>query len=39
MNLGITENDILILEKNYNEALVEFDLNSNKIINEATLRP
>jgi WD40 repeat protein len=34
-----TESDILILEKNYNEALIEFDLNSNKIINEAIITP
>jgi Tol biopolymer transport system component len=33
------EDDVLILKKNYNEALIEFDLNSNKIINEATITP
>ena len=34
-----TEDDILILEKNYNEALIEFDLHSNKIISESTITP
>lgn len=34
-----TENNILILEKNYNETLVEFDLNSNKIISESVTTP
>jgi WD40 repeat protein len=34
-----TESNTLILEKNYNEALFEFDLTSNKIIGEVTATP
>lgn len=34
-----TENNPLILEKNYNEALLEFDLNSNKVIGAVTATP
>ena len=34
-----TENNSLILEKNYNEALVEFSLNMNQVIREATMTP
>lgn len=30
------ENNTLILEKNYNEAFIEFDLNSNEIVRETT---
>lgn len=37
--LSWTENNILTLEKNYFEAIVEFDLNANKIISEATSTP
>ena len=34
-----TEDNILTLEKNYGEALIEFDLNSNKIISEIATTP
>ena len=34
-----TEDNILTLEKNYGEVLVEFDLDSNKIISEAIVTP
>lgn len=34
-----TENNILTLEKNYGQTLAKFDLNTNKIISEATLTP
>lgn len=34
-----TEDNTLILEKNYNEAFVEFDLISNQIISESTTTP
>ncbi len=33
------ENNHLIVEKNYNAALIEFSLNSNQIISEATMTP
>lgn len=31
-----TENDILIIEKNYDQTVIQFDLNTNNIINENT---
>jgi len=34
-----TEDNILILEKNYSEELIEFDLHSNKIISESPATP
>lgn len=33
------ENNILILRKNYNEAFIEFDLNSNKFLSKAPSAP
>ncbi len=34
-----TENNIVMIEKNFGEALIEFDLSSNKIVSEATVTP
>ena len=34
-----TEKDILIVERDYGEAIIEFDLNSRKILSEATVTP
>ena len=34
-----SEDNVLTLEKNYGQAVIEFDLNSNKIVREATVTP
>jgi len=34
-----TEDNTLIIEKNYGQSLIEFDLDSNTIISEATNTP
>jgi hypothetical protein len=34
-----TENNMVMIEKNFGEAFLEFDLNSNKIASEATVTP
>jgi len=37
--LSWTEDNILHIQKNYGEALIEFDLNSKTIVSEATVTP